>query len=51
MRDLSQLLHPALLDDLGLAAAIDWYLGGFSRRHGIRVETPAEFLAGLKKKA
>ncbi|MGH9347814.1 MAG: sensor histidine kinase [Vicinamibacterales bacterium] len=38
VRDLSHLLHPALLDDLGLAAAIDWYLQGFGRRHGIGVE-------------
>ena len=38
VRDLSHLLHPAMLDDLGLCAAIDWYLRGFSRRHDIRVE-------------
>lgn len=38
VRDLSHLLHPALLDDLGLPAAIDWYLRGFGKRHAIRVE-------------
>jgi signal transduction histidine kinase len=38
VRDLSHLLHPAMLDDLGLRAAIDWYLRGFSRRHDISVE-------------
>jgi signal transduction histidine kinase len=38
VRDLSHLLHPALLDDLGLPAAIDWYLKGFGRRHGVRCE-------------
>ena len=38
VRDLSQLLHPALLDDLGLPAALEWYLKGFSRRTGIRTE-------------
>jgi signal transduction histidine kinase len=38
VRDLSHLLHPALLDDLGLPAAIDWYLKGFGRRHGLRAE-------------
>jgi len=38
VRDLSHLLHPALLDDLGLPAAIDWYLRGFRRRHGMNVE-------------
>ena len=38
VRDLSHLLHPALLDDLGLPAAVEWYLRGFSRRHDIRAE-------------
>jgi signal transduction histidine kinase len=38
VRDLSRLLHPAMLDDLGLPAAIDWYLKGFGRRHGVRIE-------------
>ncbi len=38
VRDLSRLLHPALLDDLGLSAAVDWYLQGFGRRTGLRVE-------------
>jgi signal transduction histidine kinase len=38
IRDVSHLLHPAVLDDLGLPAAIDWYLQGFGRRHGIHVE-------------
>jgi signal transduction histidine kinase len=36
VRDLSHLLHPALLDDLGLPAAIAWYAKGFGRRHGIQ---------------
>ena len=38
VRDLSHLLHPALLDDLGLPSAVEWYLRGFGRRHGIRAE-------------
>jgi signal transduction histidine kinase len=38
VRDLSHLLHPAMLDDLGLRAAADWYLRGFSKRHDIRAE-------------
>ena len=38
VRDLSRLLHPALLDDLGLSAAIEWHLNGFGKRHNLRVE-------------
>ncbi len=38
VRDLSQLLHPAMLDDLGLPDTADWYLRGFSRRTGIASE-------------
>jgi signal transduction histidine kinase len=38
VRDLSHLLHPALLDDLGLPSAVEWYLRGFGKRHGVRVE-------------
>jgi signal transduction histidine kinase len=38
VRDLSHLLHPALLDDLGLAAATEWFLKGFSRRHGVQAD-------------
>jgi signal transduction histidine kinase len=37
VRDLSHLLHPGILDDLGLAAALDWYIRGFSRRNRIPV--------------
>jgi len=45
VRDISQLLHPALLDDLGLAAAIDWQARAFEARHGIRVEVQQEGLS------
>jgi signal transduction histidine kinase len=38
VRDLSHILHPAMLDDFGLPAAADWYLRGLSRRCGIGVE-------------
>jgi signal transduction histidine kinase len=38
VRDLSHLLRPAVLDDLGLPAAIGSYLREFSRRHGIAVD-------------
>jgi signal transduction histidine kinase len=38
VRDLSHFLHPAILDDLGLPAAIDWCLRAFGKRHGILVD-------------
>ena len=37
IRTLSYLLHPPLLDELGLAAAIRDYAGGFSKRDSIKV--------------
>ena len=44
VRDLSQLLRPALLDDLGLLAALGSLLRGFSRRTGIRADLVHEGL-------
>ncbi len=38
VRNLSQLLHPAALDDLGLPAAIEASLRGLERRYRIRAE-------------
>jgi signal transduction histidine kinase len=38
VRDLSHLLHPALLDDMGLVAAVKHQLDGFSRRHNVRCD-------------
>jgi signal transduction histidine kinase len=37
VRTISYLLHPPILDDLGLEDAIQWYAAGFSRRSGIEV--------------
>jgi signal transduction histidine kinase len=37
VRDLSHLLHPAMLDDLGLPETIAWYAKGFSDRHRLPV--------------
>ena len=37
IRTLSYLLHPPLLDDVGLASAISWYVEGFSQRSGVAV--------------
>jgi PAS domain S-box-containing protein len=38
IRTLSYLLHPPLLDELGLASAVKEYAHGFSERSGIRVQ-------------
>ncbi len=35
MRGLSQMLHPAILDDYGLAKGIEWYAEVFERQTGI----------------
>jgi signal transduction histidine kinase len=45
VRDLSRLLHPAVLDDLGLPEAVDTYLREFSRRFGIKAELRIEGMA------
>ena len=38
IRTLSHLLHPPLLEELGLASAIEWYVEGFASRSGVKVE-------------
>jgi PAS domain S-box-containing protein len=38
VRNLSYLLHPPLLDDLGLAPALKSYIAGFGQRTGIEVQ-------------
>jgi two-component system, NarL family, sensor kinase len=38
IRTLSYLLHPPLLDDEGIVAALRWYVSGFAKRSGIRTE-------------
>lgn len=45
IRTLSYLLHPPLLDELGLASAVGWFAQGFENRTGIRVgvDIPAGF--------
>ncbi|MBI3867555.1 MAG: PAS domain S-box protein [Verrucomicrobia bacterium] len=42
IRTLTYLLHPPLLDELGLAGALTDYATGFSKRSGIRVDVDAE---------
>jgi PAS domain S-box-containing protein len=45
VRSVSYLLHPPLLDELGLLAALRWFTAGFSERSGIviNLDTPNEF--------
>lgn len=38
IRTLSYVLHPPLLDEFGLASALNWYAEGFTKRSGIQVE-------------
>ncbi len=37
IRTMSYLLHPPLLDEIGLGSALQWYLSGFSERSNISV--------------
>jgi PAS domain S-box-containing protein len=38
IRTLSYLLHPPLLDERGLAAAVRWFTEGFNQRSGVQVK-------------
>lgn len=42
IRTLSYVLHPPMLDEMGLGSAIRWYIEGFSKRTGIHVEINVE---------
>jgi two-component system sensor histidine kinase NreB len=46
VRDLSRLLHPAILDDLGLPAAIDAYLKESGLRYGVWATASHESMDG-----
>ena len=50
IRTISHLLHPPLLDEAGLASALQWYVEGYSERSKIdaKLDMPKEF-AGLSK--
>lgn len=37
VRTMSYLLHPPLLDEVGLPSALEWYISGFSERSEIKV--------------
>jgi PAS domain S-box-containing protein len=41
IRNFSYLLHPPVLDEYGLCAALRWYVHGFSQRSGIDVDVDA----------
>jgi PAS domain S-box-containing protein len=46
VRSLSHLLHPPLLDEVGLLSALQWYLEGLTKRSGIQTALdvqPSEF--------
>lgn len=45
IRTISHLLHPPLLDELGIRSALGWYVEEFSRRSGITVSLECETLA------
>jgi signal transduction histidine kinase len=38
LRTMSYLLHPPLLDEVGLPSALKWYADGFAKRSGIEVD-------------
>ncbi len=38
IRSVSQVLHPTVLDDRGLEAAVDWYVPTFQKQTGIQVK-------------
>jgi signal transduction histidine kinase len=44
VRDLSRLLHPAVLDDIGLAAAVHTYVRDFRKRYDVEVEVEEEVM-------
>lgn len=46
VRSTSHLLHPPMLDEIGLESALEWYLDGLSKRSGIEVSMdvqPSQF--------
>ncbi|MGH9494769.1 MAG: ATP-binding response regulator, partial [Candidatus Sulfotelmatobacter sp.] len=44
IRSMSYLLHPPLLDEVGLQSALQWYLEGFTKRSGIETVLSVEQL-------
>src|SRR5579871_2041800 len=46
VRDLSHLLHPPLLDEVGLRSALQWYVEGVSKSSGIEISLEIELPEG-----
>jgi signal transduction histidine kinase len=46
IRDLSHVLHPAMLDDFGLPPTLNWHLRQFSERTGVRTQLVADSIEG-----
>jgi len=51
VRTLAYLLHPPLLDEMGLLSAIRWYVEGFEKRTGISVSVNLDEIARLSRSA
>jgi len=51
VRSLSHLLHPPLLDEVGLSAAASWYVEGFGKRSGIESTLECAELPKFNKEA
>ncbi len=51
IRTMSHLLHPPLLDEVGLESALLWYVDGFSERSkiAVRLQLPQDFSQGLPR--
>jgi len=46
IRTLSYLLHPPMLDEIGLVSALHWYIEGFTKRSGISVDLEVDSETG-----
>ena len=42
IRTMSYLLHPPLLDEVGFACAAEWFIEGFAKRSGVKVQLDIE---------
>lgn len=47
LRTMSYLLHPPMLDEMGLLSAVKWYLDGFSNRSSVQVDLDCADLGRL----